>query len=189
MKWPFSFSTMLFGPFLFLPLYESRMTQQIGKRPKGVKSCACVYREHSFLNGESPPWWSQKRQYAKFPPKSRMFYASTHCYGFVGGQAKSESWPRGPQAAEGICRISIPPFPGGEAQEQTPWLLAAELSKTGLKHGPLGEERGQAIHPQKRGGAFSHEHSEFMTFRDRSGLGGQKIPGVHGVGRQKPWAM
>lgn len=74
MKWPFSFSTMLFRPFLFLPLYESRMTQQIGKRPKGVKSCACVYREHSFLNGESPPWWSQKRQYAKFPPKSRMFW-------------------------------------------------------------------------------------------------------------------
>lgn len=27
---------------------------------------------------------------------------------------------------------------------------------------------------------------EFMTFRDRSGLGGQKIPGVHGVGKQKP---
>lgn len=68
----------------------------------------------------------------------------------------------------------------------TPWHLAAEISKTGLKHGPLGEERGQATHPQKRGGACSHEHSEFMAFRDRSGLGGQKIPGVHGVGRQKP---
>lgn len=64
---------MLFGPFFFLPLYESRMTQQIGKRSKGGKSCACIYREHSFLNGENPPWWSRKRQYAKFLPKSRMF--------------------------------------------------------------------------------------------------------------------
>lgn len=132
------------------------------------------------------PGGARKGSMQNSHPNQECSDASTHCYGFVGAQAESESWPRGPQAAEGICRISIPPFPGGEAQEQTPWLLAAELSKTDLKHGPLGEERGQAIHPQKRGGVFSYEHSEFMAFRDRSGLGGQKIPGVHGVARQKP---
>lgn len=132
------------------------------------------------------PGGARKGSMQNSHPNQECSDASTHCYGFVGAQAESESWPRGPQTAEGICRISIPPFPGGEAQEQTPWLLAAELSKTDLKHGPLGEERGQAIHPQKRGGVFSYEHSEFMAFRDRSGLGGQKIPGVHGVARQKP---
>lgn len=145
---------------------------------------------NSFLNGESPPWWSQKRQYAKFPPKSRMSWCFSPVLWLVGHTGRVwELAARAPSSRRHLQDLYSTLFLEVRASflqrssGATPWHLAAELSKTGLKHGPLGEERGQATHPQQRGGACSHEHSWVH------GLQRQKIPGVHGVGRQKPWAV
>lgn len=81
--------------------------------------------------------------------------ASTLCSGLLEAQAESESWPRGPQATEGTCRIFIPPFPGGESFFSTKKLKSnpVALSCWALQDRPK-------AWPSGKRARSSHSHSK-----------------------------
>lgn len=77
-------------------------------------------------------------------------------FGLLKAEAKSESCPSEcpKQQRKSVGSLFHPSlglksFFSTESSRANPWHLAVEFSKTGQRHGLLGEELGQATHPQK----------------------------------------